>query len=268
VIKLDLPQALQQGPQPFLFTEWFGRSRVRRWMEYERRNEYVARSIGPRPGRRVLDVGCDWGYACMCLARAGVEAWGVDIDQASIDFGLRLAEANSIRIRLGHANARSLPFADSFFDAIISIETIEHVPSEDRSLVFREMSRVLKPGGLIALSTPNPGGIAERAKRLLGRSPRLRRRFYGSYHDGRQPKVLPSGDLMVDLVLDKSEVLGLLRDTGLKLERTRQIVFVTKFLPEWLLAPAKAAEWVLERTPGVRRLGSTSVYIIRNQKKD
>jgi cyclopropane fatty-acyl-phospholipid synthase-like methyltransferase len=97
-------------------------------MEYERRNVHVARLTGPGPGRRILDVGCDWGYAGMLMAQAGAEVWGVDIDQASIAFGMRLAAANSLTIHLVYANARSLPFPDCHFDAITAIETIEHIP--------------------------------------------------------------------------------------------------------------------------------------------
>ena len=262
MLQLKIPDDLKQAPQPFLFREWFLGSPVRRWMEYERRNDHVTRLAGPGPGRRILDVGCDWGYACMSIARSGAEAWGVDIDRDAIAYGLQLAEANGIGIHLSYAHARRLPFADRRFDAITAIETIEHIPSAELHAVFQELSRVLKPGGVVVLSTPNPVGLTELAKRALGRSRRLRRRFYGSYHDEGRTRVLPGGDLMVDGLVSPADLKRALAGTGLALARADYIVFVSKFLPAWLLAPAKAAEWVLERTPLVRRLASTSVYLL------
>lgn len=259
-----IPDELQHAPQPFLFREWYCRSRVRRWMEYDRRAEFVLGLVRPGPGRRILDVGCDWGYACLRLAQQGADAWGIDIDADSVEFGRKLAQANGVPANLQYASARELPFPDRRFDAVVSIETLEHVPREDRLPVFREMSRVLRPGGALALSTPNPAGLPELAKRLLGRSRFLRRRFYGSYHDEERVKVFPAGDRMVDLLLSGREVRNYAAAAGLEFIREFRIVFVTKFLPERLLAPAKPVERLLERMPLVRRLGSTSVYLLRH----
>jgi 2-polyprenyl-3-methyl-5-hydroxy-6-metoxy-1,4-benzoquinol methylase len=122
---------------------------------------------------------------------------------------------------------------------------------------------VLRPGGVVALSTPNPRGLSELAKRVLRRSRRLRSRFYGSYHDQQKTRVLPSGDVMVDALVTRQELERSLSGSGLAVVRSDYIVFVSKFLPSWLLAPAKAAEWILERVPFIRRLASTSVYLAR-----
>jgi 2-polyprenyl-3-methyl-5-hydroxy-6-metoxy-1,4-benzoquinol methylase len=262
---LAVPAALAGGPQPHLFAEWYSRNRVRRWMEYEHRAGFVIGLVEPRPGRMILDIGCDWGFACMTIAGTGARAWGVDIDRSSIEFGRRLAAANGISVDLQYANARALPFPDASFDAIVAIETIEHVPVAERAQVFREISRVLKPGGVAAISTPNPNGIAELAKRIFGRSRLLRRHFYGGYHDEMRLRTFPSGDIMVDILLNRHELQEHVAGTGLRILKHHRIVFVNKFLPPWLLGPAKVCEALFEHLPLIRRLGSTSVYLLENR---
>jgi 2-polyprenyl-3-methyl-5-hydroxy-6-metoxy-1,4-benzoquinol methylase len=234
-------------------------------MEYEHRAGFVIGLVAPNPGRMILDIGCDWGFACMTIARAGARAYGVDIDQAAIEFGRSLAAANGISVDLQYANARELPFPDASFDAIVAIETMEHVPVDDRARVFGEMSRVLKPGGLAAISTPNPNGLAELAKRILGRFKLLRRRFYGGYHDEMRVKTFPSGDIMVDILLSRHDLEQHIADTSLKILKCYNIVFVNKFLPAWLLGPAKLCEALFERLPLIRRLASTSVYLLEKR---
>lgn len=236
-------------------------------MEYTRRNTLAVQLAEPASGKRILDVGCDWGYACMRAAQAGAEAWGVDIDPNSVHFGRQLAAANRLNVNLQYGNVRSLPFPDEHFDAITAIEVIEHVPLPDRSTAFAEMSRVLKPGGRIVITTPNPNGLAELGKRLLGRSAFMRRRFYGSYHDELRTKVFPAGDVMVDVLVTGRELLIYATQAGLTMQKSLKIVFVTKFLPEWFLFPARLAEWLLERMPVARQLASTTVYVLAKQRQ-
>jgi len=259
---LRIPGGLSLDQTPFLFREWYCRSRVRRWMEYDRRNDFAARLAGPAPGRRILDVGCDWGYVCLRLARAGAETWGIDIDESSVEFGRHLAAANNLKVTLQYANVRSLPFPSEHFDAVTMVETIEHIPQSERPSALAEIRRVLRPAGRIIITTPNPCGLAELGKKLVGRVGFLRRRFSGSYHDDHRTRTFRTGDVMIDGLATESELRTCVAQVGLRLLEVHRIVFVTKFLPEWSLPPAKAAEWLLERTPVVRRLASTTVYVM------
>jgi SAM-dependent methyltransferase len=101
------------------------------------------------PGRRVLDAACGEGYGLALMAAAGPEsATGVDVDPATVE---HVRERHGLDAR--QADVRELPFADDAFDLVVSFETIEHVPEPERAL--DELARVLAPGGLLLISTPN-----------------------------------------------------------------------------------------------------------------
>ena len=102
-------------------------------------------------GRKVLDAACGMGYGTAMLAAAGAsEAVGVDLD-AEVIAKVRAAAPAGTRFEV--VDVRELPFADDEFDYVVYFETIEHVPDTDK--VFDELARVLKPGGLLLVSTPN-----------------------------------------------------------------------------------------------------------------
>jgi ubiquinone/menaquinone biosynthesis C-methylase UbiE len=103
------------------------------------------------PGRRVLDAACGMAYGTAMLARAGAsQAVGIDVDEGLIEEVRRVAPPN---VSFDVGDVRQLPYADDEFDLIVCFETIEHVPDPER--VLDELKRVLKPGGMLALSTPN-----------------------------------------------------------------------------------------------------------------
>lgn len=104
----------------------------------------------------VLDYGCATGWLAMALAEMGMDAHGVDIAEKSIALarqrlkkhGLRRGASPSFEVYDGH----TLPYPDAFFDRILVFDAFHHVRDVPRSL--KEMSRVLKPGGRIAMSEP------------------------------------------------------------------------------------------------------------------
>lgn len=94
--------------------------------------------------RPILDIGCGWGEFA--------DAFGVKIDMG-IDIAPRdlyVAAKGKMYKNLTHADARSLPFSDNSYKTVISISTFEHIPNSKKLL--KEMHRVLKPNGIIAIT--------------------------------------------------------------------------------------------------------------------
>lgn len=102
-----------------------------------------------RADERVLDVGCGEGRFTSALAEAGVRAVGIDVAREP----LRRAHERRPELDLCVVPAEGpWPFADASFDAVWAGETIEHVA--DTAGWLSEVRRVLRPGGLLLLSTP------------------------------------------------------------------------------------------------------------------
>jgi len=104
------------------------------------------------PGARVLDCATGTGPGAELLASHGFAVTGVDVDPGAI----RFARARYPGAEFVCASAASLPFEDDHFDAVVSIETIEHLPEPAKAL--REFARVCKPGGALCITTPDEGG--------------------------------------------------------------------------------------------------------------
>jgi 2-polyprenyl-3-methyl-5-hydroxy-6-metoxy-1,4-benzoquinol methylase len=102
-------------------------------------------------GRRVLDAGFGTGFGTRILADAGAEhVVGIDNDASAVEqASAELPENVEFRV----SDVATLPFADASFDVVTCMEVIEHV--EDPERVLGELHRVLKPDGLLLLSTPN-----------------------------------------------------------------------------------------------------------------
>jgi SAM-dependent methyltransferase len=111
------------------------------------------------PTDRVIDLGCGTGRHVLELSKQPADIIGADISRNDLRAARYLLE---IMRRRGEVKARvhwiqtageRLPFADAAFDRVICTETLEHV--DDDSVLARELSRVLKPGGILAVSVPD-----------------------------------------------------------------------------------------------------------------
>ncbi len=103
-------------------------------------------------GKRVLDAGCGLGYGTEILSSAGAaEVVGVDLDAEAVEEARRRVNgAGDIR----RGDVQRLDFDDRSFDLVVCFETIEHVEGAPSALA--EFHRVLRPGGVLLLSSPNP----------------------------------------------------------------------------------------------------------------
>jgi SAM-dependent methyltransferase len=110
-------------------------------------------------GARVLEAGCGEGYGAARLSAEGARVViGVDLDLPTLSH-LLATYPSVFPVR---ANLVQLPCADASIDVVVSAQTIEHLWDQDRFVA--ECARVLRPGGVLVMSTPNrrtfpPGNI-------------------------------------------------------------------------------------------------------------
>jgi SAM-dependent methyltransferase len=101
---------------------------------------------------RVLDAGCGGGGTALSLAEEADFAVGLDLEARFADAGTRLAGEKGIgRVAFVQGDGARLPFPHGAFDVVFSHSVIEHVASAEGYL--RECHRVLRPGGVLYLST-------------------------------------------------------------------------------------------------------------------
>lgn len=107
------------------------------------------RYAADRIGGRVLDAGCGEGYGAAILATRATDVVGVDLEAEIV----RRAAARYPSARFEVANLVSLPYEDASFDAIVSLQVIEHLHTPHEFIA--ECARILAPGGTLIVSTPN-----------------------------------------------------------------------------------------------------------------
>jgi ubiquinone/menaquinone biosynthesis C-methylase UbiE len=124
--------------------------------------EELAAVLQPEPSDHLLDIGCGiGGPARWIAARYGCRVTGVDL---TAEFCAAARELNSLtgladRMRILHGSALSLPAPDDSFDRAYSQAALMNIA--DKRGVFREALRVLRPGGLLALSLAGAGSAGE-----------------------------------------------------------------------------------------------------------
>lgn len=106
-------------------------------------------------GERVLDLGCGEGrHAISASLLADTHVVGIDLSVTDLRTAdTRLGEFNFPDCRFVCADGSRLPFADASFDKVVCAEVLEHVPEYQG--ILKEIKRVLKPGGVLAVSVPS-----------------------------------------------------------------------------------------------------------------
>lgn len=126
-------------------------------------------------GKAVLDLGCAGGFMAEALDDRGARVTGIDPAAGAIAAARAHAEETGRAIRYDVGVGEDLPYEDAAFDAVVSVDVLEHVADLER--VVAEVSRVLKPGGMFLFDTINRTFLARMAvvvagERILGLLPR------------------------------------------------------------------------------------------------
>jgi len=126
-----------------------------RFMEKDAEQFFLG--LGVQPGTRLLDVACGAGQLALIAARAGAQVWGCDIATNWIEDARTRAVKEGLQIVFEEADAESLPYEDGQFDVVASLIGAMFAPRPE--LVAAELTRVCRPGGVIAMANWTPEGF-------------------------------------------------------------------------------------------------------------
>jgi len=104
-------------------------------------------------GRRVLDIGCGFGWFVLyALSRGASHVSGLEWQEADLETARRHIQSGRVSLQVG--SAIDIPSGDASFDTATAWEVLEHIPEHCEPRMFAEAARVLRPGGAFYLSTP------------------------------------------------------------------------------------------------------------------
>jgi SAM-dependent methyltransferase len=130
------------------------------------RYEHDLQVVARHPGhQRILELGAFPFHMTAALALAGRRVTAVDLDPGR---GAALMDRLGLDVRRCDIERQSLPFEDAAFDLVLLCETLEHL-RVDPQFALSEVNRVLRPGGLVLLTTPNLYAAQNLLRFVLGR---------------------------------------------------------------------------------------------------
>jgi SAM-dependent methyltransferase len=117
---------------------------------------FLEETLRPRPGKRILDVGCGTGTAEVSLARlrlSQIHLFGVDIVLERLRQAYAATRGINVRVGYAVADACRLPFAQASFDSTYCVAVLQHI--RDLSGALAELARVTRPGGRVLVVEPD-----------------------------------------------------------------------------------------------------------------
>jgi ubiquinone/menaquinone biosynthesis C-methylase UbiE len=134
---------------------------------------FLAETLRPRPGNRILDVGCGEGQAEVAIGRlqiSQIRLVGVDLSPSKVVAASRETASHNQRVGFAAGDACRLPFRDGAFDSIYSVAVLQHIADVESAV--KEFARVTAPRGRVVAVEPD-----NRARYGFSSTPAGRRAF-------------------------------------------------------------------------------------------
>ncbi len=122
-------------------------------------SDFLQETLKPRPGTRILDVGCGDGTAELSLGRSRISQlrlFGIDREFSRVVRAAAEGQSHNYRLGLAAADVARLPFATGAFDATFCVAVLQHVNQVGRAV--EELARVTRPGGRVLAVEPDNSG--------------------------------------------------------------------------------------------------------------
>ena len=135
------------------------------WRPLQNTRRVLYRALRPRPGARILDAGCGTGLDVATLAslvKPGGAVHGMDLSERMVALA-RERYGNTPGVSFSAGSVSNIPFPDAHFDATFAMRTLQYL--DDALPAVREMARVTKPGGRVAVVE---GGMSRDGPALAG----------------------------------------------------------------------------------------------------
>src|SRR5258705_895717 len=123
-------------------------------MALKRRARRMLEELELQDGNVILDAGCGDGFYLHLLSKLGkFQITGLDFDKNALKSAKK--NLNGVKnVKIIHGSVMDLPFKSNTFHKVVLTEGAEHLPDDLKGL--KEVYRVLKPGGILVLTVPNP----------------------------------------------------------------------------------------------------------------
>jgi len=125
------------------------------WIRYAAAHHFGCDPLAERPfeGLTMIDIGCGGGLVTEAMAKLGADMLGIDASEESVRVAEAHAEGQNLSVRYRQAAPEELARENLHFDAVLSLEVVEHVADLDRFVAAS--AALLRPGGAMILSTIN-----------------------------------------------------------------------------------------------------------------
>jgi SAM-dependent methyltransferase len=215
--------------------------------------ELLAERVGAAPGIEMLDVATGSGNVAIAAAQRGADVTGLDLTPELLEAARSRAAEAALDIRFVEGDAEELPFESASFDRVTSCFGVMFAPRHEQAA--GELTRVVRPGGTIAVTAWTPDGLIGRTFRTVG-----------SFMPQPPAELKPPVSWGVE-----DHVRELFGDSGAELSLERRTVTFSHDSPEsWLdyderiLGPAIMARSALEPQGRYRELREQMIQLYRD----